>query len=820
MEQPATPTRAQATLPLSECTADRAREVGGKARGLQDLIALGLPVPDGFCIPTAVYRSRVLPEAEIIAAYRSLGGGAVAVRSSAIAEDRADASFAGQQDTYLWVHGDDAVLDAVRRCWKSLYSERVVAYRERFGVDEADVSMAVIVQRMVDAAAAGVAMTIEPVTGDRDQIYVEVAHGLGEGVVRGDVEVDRVWLDKATGERREWRVAHQRHAHLVVDGSVQRVAIDRTHAAVGDNVIRRVWELARTIAETRGHAMDIEWAVDRSGDVLLLQARPETVWSNRAAPPHDWDQPGLMHTIAAPGTTWTTTNAQEAVPGVQTPLAITTLGRSAERSFRYAFRQVGALDRHELPIPADPRRRILNFFYGRLALQVDVLCDWADRLPGTDGRAVAEQIFSATPQLPVASTPADRWRRYPRIAAFGARPFLAGRRRVMADREEARRAWARARATLPDADEAAVRHELQTAAARLDRTVSHHTALVMGAVQPVYDLLEHVADWASVAPHGLMTGHGGHEETQMVADLWACATDRMTLEAFIERHGAHGPAAGDLASYSWRENDEPVRRLIDAYRRSGRDPSANDGARAEARRAAEEQLLSSLTWPRRAAAAVALRLAHAFLPHRSTGKFAFVQSYDIVRACARRLGEHLVARAVLDQIDDVLFLTLEELTGRLPDDARGLVARRRGLYDHYRTFELQTVWVGTPQPAVPAPVTPDQELVGTGASPGIVEGTARVVHDPSHATIDSGDILVARDTDPSWASLMYLSAGLVTDIGGVMSHTAVVARELGIPCIVNVECATRALRDGERIRTDGATGAIERIVDSPPGHVE
>src|ERR1700743_1016824 len=247
-------------IPLHRCSPELSHEVGGKATGLGTLITQGLSVPPGFVVTVSAYREAVaaagvapriaeslvttgtdldqsaaitalfgqvtLPEslvAQIVEAYAQIGGGPVPGRSSAIAEDTAEASFAGQQDTYLWIEGAPALLDAVVRCWASLYTPRAIGYRRRFNVASVDVAMAGVVQRMVPAGAAGGPMTLEPVTGDRGQIYIASALGLGEGVVNGDVETDSAWVDKARMCLRKREIARQTRAHRYESGAVRIV---------------------------------------------------------------------------------------------------------------------------------------------------------------------------------------------------------------------------------------------------------------------------------------------------------------------------------------------------------------------------------------------------------------------------------------------------------------------------------------------------------------------------------------------------------------------------------------------------------------------
>jgi rifampicin phosphotransferase len=835
-------------IPFSKCGDDVADEVGGKALGLGFLTAAGFSVPAGFAITVAAYRSAVaiaglegaiaeillrpisdpemsmaiielfdtvvMPEdvaAEVTAAYDRIGGGPVAVRSSALAEDTADASFAGQQDTYLWIEGAEEVGRAVVRCWASLYTSQAIGYRRRFHIAPADVAMAVVVQQMVPAVAAGVTMTLEPMTGDRHQIYVESALGLGEGVVKGDVETDSAWVDKATLTVLRSTVGTQTRAHRFDSGAVRLVDLEPGEGdgpCLGEAALRQVAELGRRIEEHAGHPMDIEWALDTDGTVQLLQARPETVWSTRAAPPDNWRDANIMHSQAGQRATWSTTNAAEAIPGIQTPLAISLVAPAGEYGFRSAFAAIGALSHAETATPAQVDDRIIAFFFGQLALNLNVLCSWADRIPGVTGHGMAEQIFAHVPDNYQGHA---EYRYYPRAAAKVAVPFLRYPSLVKRDRVTVDKFWRDAQRRLVNADEATSRELLAQGAAALHKSFVLHITLTMGAVQPAFDQLDKLAASVGLSAQTLMSGHGGHEETVVLDDLWECAQDRLSVHEFLLRHGYHGPNEGDIAATVWRENPEPLHHLIASYRAKGEAPNAGAGDRGRRRAAAEAEFLATLPPVKRPIGRALLKLAGRYVPMRGIGKVAFLQGFDVVRAAARRLGSHLVASGAIDDPDDVFFLTIDELETGCPEKARELVAERRALHQHYRTVSLPTFWRGMPEPAT-VEFNPDADMIeGTGASPGVIEGPVRVVTDPGSATISEGDILVAACTDPSWASLMFLSAGLIADIGGVMSHTAVVARELSIPCVVNTKIAMHVLKNGDRVRMDGSSGLIEII---------
>ena len=292
----------------------------------------------------------------------------------------------------------------------------------------------------------------------------------------------------------------------------------------------------------------------------------------------------------------------------------------------------------------------------------------------------------------------------------------------------------------------------------------------------------------------------------------------------MARHGYHGPFEGELSGVSWREDRAPLLKMLDGYRAMGEDagPAAMEAGRAADRRQAETQLLAALPRAGQVQARLVLKLAGKYLPLRGVGKVAFLQSLDVARAAARRIGVLLADGGVIAEPEDVFYLTAAEVLGSPPADAKDLVTERREIRESYRKLRLPTFWTGEPVYEVIADVEDSAEgaagrLGGVGVSSGIVEGPARVVTDPALADMDPGDILIAHTTDPSWASLMFMASALVVDIGGQLSHAAVVARELGIPCVMNTLDGTRLLHDGDRLRVDGGAGTVEILKRLTPG---
>jgi pyruvate,water dikinase len=519
-----------------------------------------------------------------------------------------------------------------------------------------------------------------------------------------------------------------------------------------------------------------------------------------------------LHGRSHPASTWTTTNVGEAVPGVQTPMGWSVWGPAGEGGLRGAFHAMGALSRHETALPADPADRLFSLFYGRVALHLDVLCAWADRIPGTSGAAMASQIFTFVPPN-YTSRPLRRY--YPRVLARAGIPWIQGPRQITASRARMAGHWRQSLRSLPSLDAEGARRLLLAATGEFETVMHRHAVLTLGAVQPVYDLLGKLCENGDVSAQELMGGHGNHEETALVRDLWACSRERMTIGAFVTEYGYHGPREGDISTTVWREDDSPVHRLVERYRHEpdARDPTVLERQQFARREALERRFLAALPPARRPFAKVAMRLAQRYIPLRGVGKVAFLQGIDVIRAACRRLGDHHGVG------DDVFFLTLDDLRQGWPADAADRIAQRRAFFEHYRTLDLPEVWQGDPEPTV-TEVELGDRIEGIGASPGVVEGRAVVVLDPADAEMRDGDILVARNTDPAWASILFLSAGLISDIGGLMSHIAVVARELGLPCAVNTRTATQAIRTGDHIRLDGTTGIVDILrradVDRPP----
>ncbi|PQM45425.1 Prodigiosin synthesizing transferase PigC [Mycobacterium talmoniae] len=529
------------------------------------------------------------------------------------------------------------------------------------------------------------------------------------------------------------------------------------------------------------------------------------------------EPPNALHSVSPNEASWSSINLAEAVPGVMTPLCASAWIPASEIGLRMPFYAMGVLARRRRHIPADPAERITNVFYGRMAVRVDFLCDIGDLIPGQSGEALSRDFFGFVPPTFVSRPSMRRLPfivlRYPRMLARAAKNM----ERLRAETDVW---WTSAIATTPAVSVAEAQDRINAGVERFAEALAQQSLMAAGVIQPVFEQLTALASAAGVDASVLLRGHREHEESVVLQDLWDVSRNRLSLEEFLARHGYHGPGEGELSARSWREDPTPVVRLIEQYRAMGDDraPGMGHAADAAAREEAEACLLGSVGAIGRVKARLILRLARRFVPLRGVGKVAYLQGVDVVRAAARHIGAELVAQGRLDEADDTFYLTREEITGDLHDDLRARVAERRSLRARYQSLDVPSSWTGQPIATRRKEVSAADAstLSGVGASPGVVVGKARVVFDPSDVDVQDGEILVAHTTDPSWVSLMFLSQALVVDIGGMMSHAAVVARELGIPCVMNVANGTQVLATGDVVRVDGAAGIVE-IVERAEG---
>jgi pyruvate,water dikinase len=517
-----------------------------------------------------------------------------------------------------------------------------------------------------------------------------------------------------------------------------------------------------------------------------------------------------------PRVLWSPGNVSEAIPGVSTTLNWSFVGDAIELASRRAFASIGVLSRAEVGLPSRAEDRLIVAFFGRAVANIDQMRIIGDRLPGTSANGVEEQLFGVV--RPGAENHPS-YRRWPAVAVR----LPAAAARLIGNQREARRAtqqWWRRHVLEPPVDVDSAR------ALMVDAGLRYRQVFELGVVASMLAsaLYDQVAALVAAAggpglEHRLVTGYAGMEETALLRDLWALSRRDCDLDTFLLRHGFHGPDEGQMASRVWREDPSPLLALADHYARldDGDHPGRVE-ARQQATRAAAESELAARLGPLRAPGArVLLRLARRLIPQREIGKANYTQCLDGARLAARVLGRSLARAGRLADPDDVFHLTVDEILtdggADLGADFRALVEERRQLRAGYETSELPHRWTGPPVP-VPAtgggPVN-GGAVTGVAVGGGEITGRARVVLDPATADLEPGEILVCHSTDPGWVALFHLAGGVVVDTGGQMSHGAIVARELGLPCVTGTEDGTRRLRSGDLIRVDGAAGRVELL---------
>jgi phosphohistidine swiveling domain-containing protein len=522
----------------------------------------------------------------------------------------------------------------------------------------------------------------------------------------------------------------------------------------------------------------------------------------RIDPREPWDN---MHGPSAPNTHWTTDNVGEAAPGVLTPLGASLWGSIGQQATHAAFVAIGALaEGEDLP----PAVASLNgIFFGRLALPVELLTLLGDRMPGTSGQAVAQAIFGTVPD-DIEYHPTKR--RYPAIAWNLSRTFVGMPSRLERESPQFHRFWQNSIDALAGADLAATRRLLTAALVQFEAALRLQTIAVIGHAQVIHQALAGVVEQAGTGDLGLLSGSGG-AEMAVIGDIWRASAGELTVAEVIREHGFHGPLEGEVSSSVWREDPSPLERLIVEYR-GRKDPRLREAEMRARLPQAQAEVLAALPRGKRPGAKLVLTMAAKRIPLRGVGKRSFLQGFDVIRACARRVGDGLAESGVLESADDAFYLTSDELL-HPPADARDLVARRGKRRTEYQRLSIPGLWKGMPEPHAIEESTVVRGRVervqGLGVSAGVKEGVARVVTDPSFAEVEPDEILVAPTTDPSWASIMFISSGLVMDLGGPISHAAVVARELGLPCVVNTRTGTQMIRTGDRVRVDGEQGTVE-----------
>ncbi|HEX6345017.1 rifamycin-inactivating phosphotransferase [Umezawaea sp.] len=846
---------------------------GGKGAHLGELSRIeGVRVPPGFCVTTDAFRrvvesepsigerldrladlapddrdgiralseevrriveGVVVPEdlaAGITDALAGLGEGtACAVRSSATAEDLPGASFAGQQDTYLNVVGPEAVLRHVSRCWASLFTERAVTYRLRNGFDHRKVRMAVVVQRMVVPLASGVLFTADPVTSNRKVASVEAVFGLGEALVSGLVNADSYRV--RDGEVVSRSIATKAVAlHGVPSGGTRERAVEpdqRERPALTDEQVVRLVRLGRRIEAHLGSPQDVEWCLV-DDDFQIVQSRPITTLF--PVPETDDDQ---NHVYVSVG-------HQQMMTDPMKPLGLSVWQLTTRRPMAVAGGRLFVDVTRDLASPTS-RADLLDALGTSDPLMGDALRTVLDRdgfVPSLPDSEAVARIPGATPstietdpalvtelvERGEASTAAAereiRTRSGPALFDFILEDFQELRGAVFEPRS-LQVIVAAMQATAWLTEHLGDWLGEKTAADTLTQSVPHNVTSEMGLA-----LLD-VAD--VVRPHpevvAFLDDTTDDDFLDGLAALPGGPQARDAIAAYLRRYGMRCVGEIDITRPRWGERPTTLLPVLLTNVRNfeqGAGGRRFEQGRQEAWKKEQEVLerLRVLPGGERRAEETKRMIdrVRTFSGYREYPKYVMVSRYALYKRALLGEAERLVRAGVLGAAEDVFFLTLQEfhdaVRANRVDDA--LIRLREEEFRSYRALTPPRVLTSDGEAVTGAyrrDDLPAGALVGLPVSAGTVEGRARVVLDMAEADVEPGDILVTAHTDPSWSPLFVAITGLVTEVGGLMTHGAVIAREYGLPAVVGVEGATRLIRDGQRIRVNGADGYVEVLAE-------
>ncbi|MEZ4361180.1 MAG: PEP/pyruvate-binding domain-containing protein [Kofleriaceae bacterium] len=891
-QDPAAP-HALNIVSLARASSHPTAELGGKGRQLAVLRAAGFAVPPGFCVTTSAFLSfleqsgakarladvdtstragferareivRAAPipaamEEQLRQAYEELGGARVAVRSSAVDEDSAARSFAGQHDTLLNVRSFEDVLDALRACWASLWSDRAWTYREmERGPAASTMAIAVVVQEMVAAESAGVIFTTDPVVARPDHLILEACWGLGEGLVAGRVATDSYVIDTRAG-----RVAERQLRYKITevaarsDGGVALVKIphERRDAPVLSDA--RALELARVamqIRSTYGTDQDIEWAY-AGGKFYILQSRPITTRPARQEP---IDPRGSGHGLLTEGVIWSRMDIGEIFTGILTPL-----GLSFARYYQYHVHSdcARSLGIHHVGNPTE----YMGYVHGHVYLNVSYGAAMLAQCPPTRDQAQFTTRFSSEEVdltgyvnpygavLPGAK-PRQATAYWLKYVATELATFKARARRMTESRFQE---YDRARAldlTAMSLDE--IDHELQRDLEYFRRMHYGYMPYYINAFA-FYGILEQVCrndlgeegvslqNRLKADMSNLRTVEGAREVWQLAqavkenprvhAIIKETAPDETAaalradpdgrrfwadhLEPFFRINGVRGRQEMELSRPRWIDDPAYVFQMARNY-------IVNDFAiddvierGREHRQIDTRAILGKLPRRQRAMIRTVIRMYSVLSDLRETVRMSMITSVWMIRRLVYELARRLTEQGLLRSIDEVIHLDFHDLldyaAGRR--DPRALFTReaidasRQEHLHNLRVPDPPLTFIGLYDPSAQVVQDSSAEVIhGLGTSPGRVVGKARVIHDLVHQAdeFSPNEIIVTSFTDASWTPLFAIAAGVVTDIGSMLSHSSIVSREFNIPSVVNTKVATQAIRTGDTLIVDGDRGSI------------
>ncbi|MBL1421756.1 MAG: phosphoenolpyruvate synthase [Alphaproteobacteria bacterium] len=883
---------------FSQITASDINLVGGKGANLGVLRAANINVPNGFCITTHAYKAFVAPEetsiysaakhinmddlaslakqANIIrktlrknplppkiikhtlAAWQEMGAEhAYAVRSSATAEDLPQASFAGQQDTYLNIIGEQALLDAVKECFISLFTDRAILYRMQNGFEHADVALSVVVQKMILPESAGIMFTADPISGNRNITSIDASFGLGEALVSGLVSADLYKVDKLTGKILTKEIAEKKIAiKPLKQGGVETINLnenDRHTQTLSDDLIIKLSELGTHIEAHYGKPQDIEWAM-ADGELYITQSRPITslfpIPNNGQAWPTD-----QQHVFLSFGHLQVMTDA---MPPLSISFFKTLIPIGIDKDHIECPHMHNAGGRIYFNISGPLKHPIAKKIFPKLMSRADhlvsaALMQWQVKNPKFNNPSHVSTKAVLKFAIPFIGSVLNRlfWQKYtnmPQEMSQFSDDYMQQLEIKLA-------------ATSNQFDK--MSHIVKTANGMLDTGIIWKPEL-LASMASIFLTGKLTKKWANKPDLDALTrGLNGNVTTEMdlaVGDLADAAQASQALKTHILSDvnvidkiaqctdidgGADFVTAWNefLRLYGSRANSE-----IDIYRpRWQEDPSSLmlmvmgilSSAKKTAHRVHYQQLITEhqqavknitkaanhglMGWLRKPIVKRLLYTLDHLVPLREHHKFLMIRFMAVAKQHIIETAQYLVANKKLTHIDDIWFISMPEMLDLLTDKisiSQAKIQARKTDFDHHQKLTPPRLITSTGEilkANIDNSHAPQGALIGSPVSAGIIEGIAKVITDPSTEVLHKGEILIAPFTDPGWTPLFVNAAGLVTEVGGLMTHGSVIAREYGLPAVVGVPDATKIIKTGDRVRVHGDAGYVEILEQKDSG---
>lgn len=802
----------------------------------------------------------------VLTAYTQLGEPAVAVRSSATIEDQPGASFAGQHESYLNIRTADELLIAVQRCWSSLWTVRALNYGTHQGIDPGSVSMAVIVQQLVSADASGVLFTVNPVTGASDEVLINAVWGLGESLVDGRVAPDTIITEKASGQVKQIEIGDKTVMTVPSESGTAEQAVDPVQRQVAVLSTDQIKELTTTGREIEQHfktPQDVEWAIAQ-GHIILLQSRPVTTISSvrpvlRRQEEYDipgddnWDRQN--ETPPQPFDLWTRTNLGENFPFPISPLTSTAWP---------AIFILGDLPKRNQASTDTPPAGVGRRFYGRIyvnegavihmATQMGIPTSFIDATWGSSDRGARlsddkfhplrlirhlPSFITQTMQQP--PQPAKQPRK--RKQKLKTDQMFAQIDKWVSDFQQQR---------LNQLDDRALWTQgVPVWGARAKMLFSRVLLVGIIAATAFYYLERRVYKWTGskedaaklvMALSGVYAAEIGPVLWQMSQILRELGLDTLVLEktpeealtflqnmpeaipftkqfqAFLQRFGHRCPNDAELLNPRWADAPAQVITLLSGYLRADEhvNPVETERRQRQVREETTARIQAQLNPYHRAIFRWLLKTTQQNVRARDNYRSYVTKFLYPMRILFAELGQRWVNREWLNNAEDIFFLMISEIdeviaTGDptiFNKELHSVVADRRAAFDYWHHIVPPDA-IGPDGIPLSFQITDGAFLQGLAASGGQVRGTARLVRSVQEATqLTSGDIMVTQATDPDWTAVFPLVSGIVLEIGGQLSHGAIIAREYAIPAVINVQGAMQRIRDGQTITVDGTSGRV------------